>query len=45
MNELETQVLLVDDVQLCDKDTDLEETMERLYALLNGLRNALRKER
>ena len=45
MNELETQYLRVDDVQLCDKDTDLEETMERLYALLNGLRNALRKER
>jgi four helix bundle protein len=45
MNEQETQYLLVDDVQLCDKDTDLEETMERLYALLNGLRNALRKER
>jgi len=45
MNELETQYLLVDDVQLCDEDTDLEETMGRLYALLNGLRNSLRKER
>ncbi len=45
MNELETQYLLVVDMQLCGKDVDLEQTMERLYALLNGLRNALRKER
>lgn len=27
MNEQETQYLLVDDVQLCDKDTDLEESL------------------
>jgi len=32
-------------VKLCDKATYLEEARERLYALLNGLRNALRKER
>lgn len=41
LNELETQVLLAVDPGLHDVDSTLQETIERLFGLLNGLRRAL----
>ncbi len=41
LNELEIQALLVIDMQMLKADLDLEQSIERLFGLLNGLRNAL----
>ena len=41
LNELETQALLAVDMKLLDPDQGVEQTMERWFGLLNGLRNAL----
>jgi four helix bundle protein len=45
LNELETQYLLCVDLGISSREAHIEEVTERLYALLNGLRNALRPER
>ena len=41
LNELETQSLLAVDMKLLDADREIEHAMERLFGLLNGLRNSL----
>jgi four helix bundle protein len=45
LNELETRYLLAVELGFCNSETALEQTIERLYALLNGLRNSLRGDR
>jgi four helix bundle protein len=41
LNELETQYLLSRELGFCDEDPELEGAIERLYGLVNGLRNSL----
>ncbi len=41
LNELETQLLLAQDLNYCTLPDDLTQDIERLFALLNGLRNSL----
>ena len=41
LNEMETQLLLAQDLGYCRIDADLHHDIERLHALLNGLRNSL----
>jgi four helix bundle protein len=41
LNELETQLLIAQELQYCRLTDDLTQEIERLFALLNGLRNSL----
>jgi four helix bundle protein len=41
LNELETQYLLSKELGFCTEDTAMDEAIERLYGLINGLRNSL----
>jgi four helix bundle protein len=41
LNEMETQLLLAQELGYCHISDDLRQDIERLYALLNGLRNSL----
>jgi four helix bundle protein len=41
LNELETQYLLATDLGFCARDREYPEMIERLFALVNGLRNSL----
>jgi four helix bundle protein len=41
LNELETQYLLAKDLGFCTGEAEYEQTIERLYGLINGLRNSL----
>ena len=41
LNELETQLLLAQALRYCEITDDLRQDIERLFALLNGLRNSL----
>jgi four helix bundle protein len=45
LNELETQYLLALEFGYVGADDEIEQTMERLFGLLNGLRNSLTTER
>jgi four helix bundle protein len=45
LNELETQFLLSRELGYCRDDTEFADVMERLFALVNGLRNSLNAER
>jgi four helix bundle protein len=45
LNELETQYLLATELELCAKDDEYPRLIERLYGLINGLRNSLNAER
>ena len=45
LNELETQFLLSKELGYCRDDTEFGELIERVYALVNGLRNSLNAER
>jgi four helix bundle protein len=45
LNELETQYLLAVELGYVSANVEVEQTMERLYGLLNGLRNSLNAER
>lgn len=41
LNELETQYLLARDLGFCIEDAEVDAPIERLYGLINGLRNSL----
>jgi four helix bundle protein len=41
LNEMETQLLLAQELDYCRLPDDLQQNIERLHALLNGLRNSL----
>ncbi len=41
LNEMETQLLLAQEFGYCQLTADLLHEIERLHALLNGLRNSL----
>ncbi len=41
LNELETQLLLAQELNYCTLPDDLTQDIERLFALLKGLRNSL----
>ena len=41
LNELDTQYLLGKDLGFCKTDEEFEAMIERLFALINGLRNSL----
>jgi four helix bundle protein len=41
LNELETQLLLACELGYCELPDKIQQTTERLFALLNGLRNSL----
>jgi four helix bundle protein len=41
LNELETQLLLATELGYCRPDDEMNHDIERLFALLNGLRNSL----
>jgi four helix bundle protein len=41
LNEMETQLLLAQELSYCRLSDDLLQDIERLHALLNGLRNSL----
>jgi four helix bundle protein len=41
LNELETQYLLAKELGMCTQDDEAEAMFERLYGLINGLRNSL----
>lgn len=45
LNELETQFLLSKELGYCRDDTEFADVMERLFALVNGLRNSLNAQR
>jgi four helix bundle protein len=45
LNELETQYLLAESLGYLAKGDEIEAQMERLFGLLNGLRNSLNAER
>lgn len=45
LNELETQLLLAGELGFCETIDDLTQEIERLFALLNGLRNSLNAQR
>jgi len=41
LNELETQYLLAKELGYCGADQEYQQLIERLYGLINGLRNSL----
>ena len=41
LNELETQYLLAQELGFCAGEEEIDSTIERLYGLINGLRNSL----
>jgi four helix bundle protein len=41
LNELETQYLLAQELGFCSGDDEVSSLVERLYGLINGLRNSL----
>ena len=45
LNELETQLLLAQELGYCRLSDNLLQDVERLHALLNGLRNSLNAQR
>ena len=45
LNEIETQLLLAQELGYCQLSDDLQQNIERLHALLNGLRNSLNAKR
>jgi four helix bundle protein len=45
LNELETQFILSRELRYCRDDTEFSDVMERLFALINGLRNSLNAQR
>ncbi|WP_395686037.1 four helix bundle protein [Caenimonas koreensis] len=45
LNELETQYLLAKELGFCALDDSYSEMIERLFALVNGLRNSLNAQR
>jgi four helix bundle protein len=45
LNEMETQLLLAQELGYCRLSDDLLQDIERLHALLNGLRNSLNANR
>jgi four helix bundle protein len=45
LNELETQLLLAQALGYCELADALQQHIERLFALLNGLRNSLNAQR
>jgi len=45
LNELETQLLLAKELGYCGFESDVQQQVERLFGLLNGLRNSLNAER
>ena len=45
LNELETQLLLAQELHYCTLPDELTQDIERLFALLNGLRNSLNSQR
>jgi four helix bundle protein len=45
LNELETQLLLAQALGYCELTDALQQQIERLFALLNGLRNSLNAQR
>lgn len=45
LSELETQVLLATDLNYLEENPDLLKRIERIFALLGGLMNNLRRER
>ena len=45
LNELETQYLLAKELGFCAVDESYSEMIERLFALINGLRNSLNAQR
>ena len=45
LNELETQWLLAQSLGYCEMTDSMQQRIERLFALLNGLRNSLNAQR
>ncbi|MGH6626847.1 MAG: four helix bundle protein [Burkholderiaceae bacterium] len=45
LNEVETQLLLAKELGYCGFEDDVQQQIERLFGLLNGLRNSLNAER
>ena len=41
LNELQTQYLLAQELGFCTGDEEMDSMIERLYGLINGLRNSL----